>query len=567
MTIEIPSLGITQQIDDYTLIKELDSNKIKRSFNADGKFEGTAYDVLLEQTLSGKGIEDATATELCGVDEISIQCNIMHNEGTILHRSCLYSKKIFIKDVLTCIKDLEVNIFDFAPTTIGTIQGTKEEIKYNATEIILGFQQDEEPTLQYVLQKLGGIPDQGSTWTVTYVLINAIPFSTTISDPTFGDSEQYAGHICNMVVIYNRITSSVQHSPEWVEIPGSPGTYYFSNITPTIWNAPILTNVPYFDPISQNTSNYIAATFIRGRFPYVIEKQISNSISFNDVVEKIFECTGLSLVSNFFGINSDSSQPNNEVYEYASIYMQDLKIIQSYDIIREGAINDSFGISGNLKAKKFIESISTMFNLLIINDTVSNVLRIEHVSYFGTKGFNFTTNGKEYGLSDEIDVNKELIGSETWRFAALTPSGYETKITYDVLGDAQEKETPIEQIITDVIGTINNPDYEKDEYKKLFYIVQTDGANIIGLNTGMYIANLIRRVHYQNRPLQKGIHDGESVSFTGYSLGMTSELTYEGSLKDFIKLNPGNSAKIANGTWLITKMEYSKGVMKMGIKK
>lgn len=53
MTIEIPSLGITQPIDDYTLIKELDSNKIKRSFNADVKFDGAAYDVLLEQTLSG----------------------------------------------------------------------------------------------------------------------------------------------------------------------------------------------------------------------------------------------------------------------------------------------------------------------------------------------------------------------------------------------------------------------------------------------------------------------------------------------------------------------------------
>ena len=78
--------------------------------------------------------------------------------------------------------------------------------------------------------------------------------------------------------------------------------------------------------------------------------------------------------------------------------MQDLKIIQSYDIIREGAINDSFWNIRKSKGQKFIESISTMFNLLIINDTVSNVVRIEHVSYFGTKGFNLPPTAKNMVL-------------------------------------------------------------------------------------------------------------------------------------------------------------------------
>ena len=83
----------------------------------------------------------------------------------------------------------------------------------------------------------------------------------------------------------------------------------------------------------------------------------------------------------------------------------------------------------------------------------------------------------------------------------------------------------------------------------------------------MYVNQLVKRFHYLNRPLPKGKHDGNDVSFYGFSIGLTTEVNYEGSIKDFAKFNPGNSIKVDNGTWLIQKMEYSKGHMKMGVKK
>jgi hypothetical protein len=571
MIIEIQSLGISQPIDEYTLVKELDANKIKRSLNTDVKFQGTDYELLLEQTISGKGIDDATATEICGVDEVAIQCNIMHNEGIVYHRSCQYSKKVFIKDAFTCIKDLEVNIFDYPAKSINTIQGTKLIYRY-FKKILKYISSETKPDLNEILSEMGGIPAPDTAYIVSDVVLIVVPKTVEINNNQFGLYNEYAGHECILTVTYMRIQSAVQHSDKWIPIPGSPGLYYYTGIPEPQWKTPLFEviqtdqiNEPEPGIFSKDVVFYISALFQKGTvYP---ERDISNCISFNAIIEGIFQCVGIEVVSNFFGINSDSSHPNNEFYQYALANLQNIYVAQSYDIIRESAIQDSFGVSGKIKAKKWIDSIMSLFNLLLIVDTVANKIRLEHVSYFSTKGIDFTTNGKDYGLNDEIEVNKELIGSEKWRYAVITPNGYETLIKYDVLGDAIDKETPIEQIIVDVFGTINNKDYEQDEYKKLFFLLHTDGSEIVDLNTQFYIENIIKKLHYINRPLPKGIHDGNDVSFSGYSLGLSSEIQFDSSIKDFVKFSPGNSIKINNGTWLITKMEYSKGLHKMGIKK
>lgn len=571
MRIDIDSLGISQKLDDYTLVKELDQNRIKRSFNADARFRDADYSTLLEQTISGKGVEDATAVEMCGEDEISIQCNIMHNEGTIIHRSCLYSKKIFIKDPLTCIKDLEVNIFDYTPKKINSIQGTKLSYKYHIKGLKY-INQDTLPDLNELLAYLGGIPAPYNAYIVSEVILLVTAVTKEFNHPTFGAYLAYAGHELELFVTYVRVQSGTKHSDKWEPIPGEAGLYYYTGFPPAEWSAPLYEgiatqeiNEPEPGIFEKIDVYYINAKFSKGQF--YPERDISNCISLNELLEGIFECSGLPLVSNFFGIDSDGSYPNNDVYSYANSYMHNMYIVQSYDIIREAALNDSFGVSGKLKAKKFIDGLMNLFNLLLIVDTQSNVIRLEHVSYFATKGIDFTTNGKDYGIQDEIEVNRELIGSEVWRYGVLTPNGYESTIKYDTIGDVQEKETIIENIITDVLSTLNNKNYEKDEFKKMFYLLQTDGSEIIDFNTHLYMGDVIKRFHYINRPLSKGLHDGNPVSFYGYSLGLSTELNYEGSIKDFIKFTPGNSTKIDNGTWMITKMEYSKGVMKMGIRK
>lgn len=571
MIVEIDSLGISQPIEDYSLVKELDANKIKRSFNADVRFKDAAYSLLLEQTLSGKGVENATATENCAADTVTIDCNILHNEGVIHHRSCQYSKKIFIKDPLTCIKDLEVNIFDYPTKTINSIQGTQLTYTYYLKKLKY-LPEETLPDLNELLAFMGGIPAPQNAYTITAVSLSVVAKTIEFNDPAFGPYLAYAGHEIRLTVIYTRVQSGTKHSDLWLEVPGESGVYYFVGFPEAIWKAPLYEGVitseinePEPGIFQKDDVYYVNAAFSKGQiYP---ERDISNCVSFNALLEGVFTCAGLPLVSNFFGIDSDGTYPSNEIYQYANANIHNLYIAQSYDIIRESAIQDSFGVSGKLKAKKFIDSIMSLFNLLLIVDNVANVIRLEHVSYFSTKGINFVTNGKEYGMLDEIEVNRDIIGSEAWRFAAITPNGYETKITYDVLGDVTDKEYQIEQLLTDVFGTINNKDYEKDEYKKLFFLIQTDGSEIVDLNMQMYVNQLVKRFHYLNRPLPKGKHDGNDVSFYGFSIGLTTEVNYEGSIKDFAKFNPGNSIKVDNGTWLIQKMEYSKGHMKMGVKK
>jgi hypothetical protein len=465
---------------------------------------------------------------------------------------------------------LEVNIFDYPASTVMSLQGTLEKYRYNKNGL-LWFPQEETPTLDKLLSFLGGIPDPEPSYSIETVEVFAVP--KTIFFPGLGGGYlEYVGHTIKLLVTYSRLTDTLQHTADWVEVPGTPGTYYFTLLNNGKWHAPkyetIITQEviePEPGVITLENRYYISALFTMGEGRY--QKEITNAISFNALLEGILECTGLTLVSNFFGINPDGSYPANEVYSHALFEMQDVRIVQSYDVIRAQAIEDSFGNSGKIKAKKFIEALSKFLNLVLAVDTVANVLRFEHISYFQNKGLDFTTNGAEYGITEDIEVNKDLISSETWRMPAQTPNGYETKINYDVIGETQDKEYQIEIFLTDLTGTINNEDYEKDEYKKLFYLLSTDGQNVIALNSGFLIDAVVRKYHYMNRVLPRGLHDGKSVSFSGYSLGLTTKLAYEGSLKDFVKLNPGNSVKTSIGTFMIESMEYSKGVIKMGIKK
>lgn len=554
MRVQIEHLGIDQEVKDYKLIKELEGNKVSKKIESNVKFVGVDYENLRNETLRGKGVDNCTLKFLCGEDEINIQGNIQHNEGDFSMKSCTFLKKISLKDVTTCFKDREVNIFDYSSKAINTIQGEKEE-RFHVYSKNLVFNEDEKPQLDFLINELNGIPDYSvDGWIITFIKVTANPNpSSPIYDGYIYGT--YINTVCTLNITYTRIKSNTQINSDWLPIPSLPGFFYFKDIKTPEWLSPEY-KVYLYKYNSVFIYQYFGAVYQKGRSDSILDDQISNSIDFNEIIEDIFSCTGFELVSNFFGINADSTQPQNEVYEYAVSNLNKLKIVQAYDVIREEAIQDSFGVSGKMKAKRFLNDIITLFNLIYIPDTETNKLRLEHASYFQVNGIDFTTNGKSYSLDDLFKVNKDLITSEVWRMAVLTPLGYETTITYDVLDEGQKNEYQIETLVTDVVSLINNPEYEKDEFKKLFFLIQTDGDSIIGLNKGLHIDEVVKKFHYSNRPLPKGKHDGLDVSFSGYSLGITNKLDYQGSIKDFIKFNPANSVKLNEGTFMITKIEF-----------
>jgi len=234
MVIELTNLGISQTVGDYKLAKELDGNRIKRTIDTVVGFHGDDYGLLLEQTLTGKGLDEATVTEQCGADDITISCNILHNEGKIKHRSCIYEKKVFIKDPLTCLKDLEVNIFDYSAKTIGSLQGTLEKYRHLVSRVKY-IPPDTNPDLDDIIAYLGGVPDPIPSYSIESIIILVMVNTIEVGSSTFGTYSQYAGHKCQMTVTYSRLTDSTQHSSEWIEVIGTPGTYYFSLLNAGIW--------------------------------------------------------------------------------------------------------------------------------------------------------------------------------------------------------------------------------------------------------------------------------------------------------------------------------------------
>jgi len=195
-----------------------------------------------------------------------------------------------------------------------------------------------------------------------------------------------------MVVSYIGTFSTTKYTSDWIENPLFPGNYWLNpNVFPVYdWNAPYITSVAAYDEFGIATY-YVQTTWEKGIYQIYKEVGISNTVNLNEVLIGLFECTGLQLVSNFLGINPDASEPNNKYYDFSTSFCKDVKIVQSFDIIREAALEDSFGKSGLLTAKDLVTDVSLFFNLMIVPDLTLGIVRWEHVSYFQTKGYDLTS--------------------------------------------------------------------------------------------------------------------------------------------------------------------------------
>lgn len=99
--------------------------------------------------------------------------------------------------------------------------------------------------------------------------------------------------------------------------------------------------------------------------------------------------------SNFFGINPDSTQPTNDAYDYAldvEGVFQSVLIFQKSDIVNPDATNDATNLPLSLNDMLTAFRDSLNVHWAIVDVSGSNVMRIEHLSYFeGAAGLNLTT--------------------------------------------------------------------------------------------------------------------------------------------------------------------------------
>lgn len=551
MQIAIDTLGISTVVNEFSIEKSIEDNLFIAEIDADVNFFGDNYKVLRDQTFAGRGTEDADLKFMCDETEVIQKGYIQHNEGKFDHRMCKFNKKLYLKKYTECLKTKEGNIFDSTASVVKTLQGDYEKYIVGKTGY-LNLGPDEVPTLDQCIDACGGIDAPQEGYFITYIDCSQIINTEIDPDPQIG--QYYTGHTVNIAIYFVRIKSTTQFNQDWA--PLSSGGFYYSKYPESKWTT--------LDGNSQTigtgvgSGTYFTQNFTYGRINAIVDRNISNAINFNEVIEDMFSCSGKTVVSNFFGINADSTNPSNEVYDFSNEFYQDLKILQSYDIIREDANRDSYGKSGKYNAKKLLKDLCTYFNMVAIYDSIEDVMRFEHVSYFQSKGLDLVAQNVPHHVSDEMDVNKEQISIETWRMAAITPSSYESKIVYntaDVTGI--EKEYPLEYLISDYINLLNNKDFEKEEYYKKFFIVSTIENKIINFNAALDLKTVITKLHYQDRPSIIGVHDGESITLNGYSLGITANCEIDSSMVTFQKINPYNSLVTDQGTFLIESLSIT----------
>lgn len=553
---EVNLSGVTvQHAGEYKLSKKIDNNFIVEELETDIIYLGDDYEFLLRQTATGGDEETGNLSVDCGATTVDKDIFIKHNQGKFNLRDCEAIKEISIVNPLDCIAGNKINIFDYARSETGTIEGgsldnARYEFDVNAN---LGFGDYNITTvLAYA-----NIPDRTNEG--FYIQFGEMTCTAKLVGGQIDGV--YASHEIKGFVEYNRIRSATQLTDDWLLIDG--GTeYYYSNRK----NEKFFRSVQYTIDIAGDI--YTNSEYLCGRSTTNIDTTISNTIEINSILSDLFTCTGLTLISNFLNIAPDSTAPNNSFYEYASAYLHNLKIVQAYDIIKEDAENDSFGYSGVIEVKKLFSNLFKLFNLIVVVDGVN--IRLEHVSYFYDKGVDLT--GEVYEL-DEFEINKEKINKETWLYAQPTVSSgfYSQEITYssnNIYKEDNDVKTQIELFVTDVIGLLNNPEFIQSQFETLFFLLSTNGTEVIALNSALSMSEIVKNLHTVQRPMKTGLIDGEIFDFQSYSVGLEGTIKIDSNISVYDLISPLMSIQIKEGTFLIKDIEFGNdGIIEINVKK
>lgn len=248
---------------------------------------------------------------------------------------------------------------------------------------------------------------------------------------------------------------------EKVTSVGTPSGDGWINIGGTTWVRPV------------NVSNPKITTPIGGLelLEQQFEAQIVNSAPVSngrklstllEAVTAALDCDFDSIISNFFNINPDATNPSNTPYTYAADNFADVFFFQKSDIVRASASNDATRFTFSMR--EFVKEIE-LLNVYYAITYVAGVktLRIEHYTYFnGANGTDLTTlDGGKYivGL-DSFKTESEVPNFESFAWQeSYRPKFLIKRITYPpACATVQGNERTASQLCADFGGLVENPD-------------------------------------------------------------------------------------------------------------
>ena len=260
------------------------------------------------------------------------------------------------------------------------------------------------------------------------------------------------------------------------------------------------------------------------------------------------------IISNFFSINPDGTQPSNSAYQAAIAKLNHLFLVQKSDVLRSN-LGITQEAKPRLSLKNLLEDLKTAFNVdwwieeapNYINpdgDTFLDgrpILRIEHVSYLKDKimlnllqpVFKDYINGKQQYTTRKDKLPKQ----EVWKWQVQTDKTSDfdgLPITYNNTctdKDSKEQiysvtkmETNLEYLLAKIPSISTDTDSNEFEGFLLLaavlnnnnYYVSTEIGALSGsdkLNVCLSWANIQRDYHKYNRPLPQGVMNNVSTIF------------------------------------------------------
>lgn len=530
------------ELSEWKVKKEVTDGVVKMSLDNSFEFEGDAFTHFYDEAMRG-GIDTPATLEDAKCAQ-SIAGTVKLNKGKADLKNCVMKKDFVFGNNFSFGDN---NIFNCpANGSIQTFDGTIERQYYSNTEIRYDITSETQVSVDAILAIVGQIEDRTSNG---YYVEEARIGCRAEEDQE--DNGFYSHHEYFISVTYVRILSN-NPIQGWLPFNGQ----YVFPVPSDNWAGSTRT----IDFIGSTV--YFEADYKKGTAQRYTIGDVSNTVNLNCILESIFD--GYSYVSDFFNINPDDTHPNNEFYEFAETYLQELVIAQSYDIIRESAENDSFGNSGVFDEEKFIADLNLAFNTKIVID--NGIVRHEHITYFRKRGVDlFSSNNYDLG---ELDFDGNDTKEEKWTMAATSRNleHYETKITYQ--GTTEEKQYNAKYMLTDFLSMWNNSYYEKPEYEDKFFILSTTNGVMNLFNEVLAIKNLVQELHSVGRPARNGFQDGESVNFINTDIGITSELSVIGSFSSFLSMFPEMAIKIKEGVFYIDDLEIDQdNKIKLTVKK
>lgn len=310
----------------------------------------------------------------------------------------------------------------------------------------------------------------------------------------------------------------------------------------------------------------------------VPEEPFRNAVAFQSVLERLLSESGcgLTVVSNFFGINADGlNVPSNAAYSETK--QQSLFVYQKTDIKRPTA--SQAATVGYLNLEELFETLYVKF--CAFPAVEGNTLRLEHVSYFrqlsGTS-IDLTQSQHDRWVRDKQKYEYQTEGvpknvnwywqdhdSSSADFRGL-PVSYEARCSNP---DAN-KDLRLTRFTNDILGIYNAPDNFTDDGFCMVAGVEFNGVNHIDYensalsgdelaNGFMSFPNLQNKFWRHWAWLPSGEMNGQTVNFDGVRpLRKLEKVTVPGFCpSDFVGLDPSGVLRHPCGNAEIDEIYFS----------